>query len=479
MLALMFCFSACSLFKKSNTQNNSNENQTPDGGNQGEENQGGDQSGENQEESKPACNHVTVVDQAVAATCTENGLTAGAHCSLCNEILVAQEVIPASHSYGEWEDVKVADCFFDGEQTRDCSVCGEVDTQVVPHLEHIFVQNDETKLFACETCDARILNGHLYAAIDIQSNWYDAYKICTSLEGHLATITSLREQKVITDLMTVATSNIYWLGGIKNTDGWNWITNEPFEYTYWNNGEPNNTNNNEWYIQVYSQASHSVNSVYTPGGWNDLNSLGAHTDALETSIGFICEWELDIVEDEHFFTEWETTTEATCFNDGEQYRICTHCGIEETEVITRLEHNFTFDEATGINGCEHCGAAMYDGRIYKIFNVSLSWFDAYTYCKELGGHLVTITSAEEQTFVEHYMTVLSFNAEAWIGAYSDGVKWQWVTGEEFEYTNWDTIQPDCSQGTEFFGEINLTSFGKWNDLPPHINLKLICEWEVQ
>ena len=69
---------------------NSSENQTPDDGNQNGENQGGNQSSENQEENKPACNQVTVVDQAKAATCTEDGLTAGAHCSTCNEILVKQ-----------------------------------------------------------------------------------------------------------------------------------------------------------------------------------------------------------------------------------------------------------------------------------------------------------------------------------------------------------------------------------------------------
>ena len=44
----------------------------------------------------PATGHTEVVDAAVAATCTESGLTEGSHCSVCNAIIKAQEVIPAT-----------------------------------------------------------------------------------------------------------------------------------------------------------------------------------------------------------------------------------------------------------------------------------------------------------------------------------------------------------------------------------------------
>lgn len=40
------------------------------------------------------CNHEVIVDQAINATCIESGLSAGSHCNLCGEILVAQEIIP-------------------------------------------------------------------------------------------------------------------------------------------------------------------------------------------------------------------------------------------------------------------------------------------------------------------------------------------------------------------------------------------------
>ena len=43
--------------------------------------------------------HKEVTDQAIGATCTENGLTQGSHCEVCNEVFVQQEVVDANHNY--------------------------------------------------------------------------------------------------------------------------------------------------------------------------------------------------------------------------------------------------------------------------------------------------------------------------------------------------------------------------------------------
>ena len=50
-------------------------------------------------ESASAANgHTVVIDAAIDATCTTDGKTEGKHCSFCNETLVAQKTIPASHT---------------------------------------------------------------------------------------------------------------------------------------------------------------------------------------------------------------------------------------------------------------------------------------------------------------------------------------------------------------------------------------------
>lgn len=424
--------------------------------------------------------HKEVIDNAVASSCTEDGLTAGVHCSVCFDTIIAQEVIPASHSFSEWARVSEPDCFFAGEDERSCSMCSESETREVAVLEHSFVQNEETKLFSCEKCDARILNGHLYAAFDVELNWYDAYKICDSLGGYLVTITSSTEQALMNEIIgtrsfDLVTSNgyFYWIGGIRNTSGWKWITGETMKYTNWGARESSEDSKqkNQWNMALATNKSAYNNEHVKTGEWEDLEHWLLY--------GFVCEWELEIEESEHFFTEWETVKAASCFADGEQCRICTHCGFEETELIT-VEHNFVFNEATGITSCVHCSAATYNGKIYKIFNVSLSWFDAYTYCESLGGHLATITSADEQTFVESYMNSLSYTKRTLIGAYNDGNKWNWVTEEEFDYSNWGVGQPNNDKNQEYFGEINHSGFGLWNDIPAIevAGALIFCEWEA-
>lgn len=87
-------------------------------------------------------------------------------------------------------------------------------------------------------------------------------------------------------------------------------------------------------------------------------------------------------------------------------------------------------------------AITFNGHYYKAYDISMTWTDAKAYCEELGGHLVTVTSQTEQTFLEN--TFFTNVSKMWfymIGGYRQShtsTKWMWVTGEPFSYSNWST-----------------------------------------
>lgn len=72
-----------------------------------------------------ALGHTPVASPAVEATCTEDGLTEGSHCSVCSAVLVAQETIPATdHSY-LMSVISTATCTQDGILEYTCQNCND------------------------------------------------------------------------------------------------------------------------------------------------------------------------------------------------------------------------------------------------------------------------------------------------------------------------------------------------------------------
>ncbi|MCR5205671.1 MAG: DUF6273 domain-containing protein [Lachnospiraceae bacterium] len=117
----------------------------------------------------------------------------------------------------------------------------------------------------------------------------------------------------------------------------------------------------------------------------------------------------------------------------------------------------------------------FNGHYYVPVYDDITWTEASEKCKKAGGHLVTITSEEEYKFIKD---IHSYYNEMWYGGYADeSLTWHWVTGEKFDYSNWDYGQPDHWEDREDKMANSHGSYG-WNDLANDSSIDgYICEWE--
>ncbi|MCQ2071414.1 MAG: hypothetical protein MJZ68_09820, partial [archaeon] len=90
----------------------------------------------------PETGHILVIDPAVAATCTDTGLTEGAHCSVCGLVLVEQKTVPTiPHTPSNAVIENYVEPTLDNDGSYDlvvrCAVCGIILSSVHVTLECI------------------------------------------------------------------------------------------------------------------------------------------------------------------------------------------------------------------------------------------------------------------------------------------------------------------------------------------------------
>lgn len=126
---------------------------------------------------------------------------------------------------------------------------------------------------------------HYYEAIPLLHplgdgyTWDEASAMAESsthlgVQGHLATITSAEENEFVADLCdAIGLNSGYWLGGYQPENSlepegdWRWVTGEPWGYTNWKAGEPNDagTFGVEDHLGFVGASGHAL-----LGQWNDV-----------------------------------------------------------------------------------------------------------------------------------------------------------------------------------------------------------------
>jgi hypothetical protein len=139
-------------------------------------------------------------------------------------------------------------------------------------------------LFACTVVSAAPIewpvsqggNGHLYELVYVAVDWETARSLASNMNlsgyvSYLATITSQAEQNFVYTQLVEGKEDGFFIGGYQDLNapdysepggGWRWITGEPWVYTHWADGEPNN--NAEGCEDVAEIAG------WYNGGWNDV-----------------------------------------------------------------------------------------------------------------------------------------------------------------------------------------------------------------
>lgn len=270
-----------------------------------------------------------------------------------------------------------------------------------------------------ENASAEPTDRHKYEIFHDTLTWEEAKAACEAKGGHLATITSQEEQKMIESLNTQ--NSKLWIGGYKNADGqWCWVNGEPWEYQNWGDGEPNNSSN--------VVADESCVAVW-PVKWNDL----ANSNTYEQS-GYICEWEAS--------------------NAAEETQVEGYTG--------HLYEFYTLPESEWESG-------------------PITWQQAERRCEWKGGHLAVIESSTENFLLYSAMKAKGYeNAYFGFSDESSEGNWKWVNGTSTSYTNWHSGEPSNQDGIEHYAMFyEKFQDGTWNDADGIIDAgcAYICEWD--
>ncbi len=319
--------------------------------------------------------HKAVTDAAVAATCTESGLTEGSHCTTCGTVIKAQERIPAKGHTRVTSKAVEATCTAEGTtQGISCSTCGDVilKAEKVPALGHKYIDS-VTKA----TCTESGYTTHNCTRCN--SSYVDNK---TSAVGH----------KAVTDSAVPATCKATGM-----TEG-----------------------SHCGVCGIVIKAQQKVNAVghsysasvlvptCTTGGYTTHTCTRCENTFIDTTTKATG----------HRYSKWVVVEKASCTEDGEKQRTCNTCGEKDTDVILALDHNAKTvitratveDEGVISEVCRRCNVTLSEETVAAIKAVSLNETE-YVYNNNVNKPNVKVTDTEGNVLIKGVDYTVTYNTE--------------------------------------------------------------------
>lgn len=162
--------------------------------------------------------------------------------------------------------------------------------------------------------------------------------------------------------------------------------------------------------------------------------------------------------------------------EGEECDDGGHAGHDGCDSNCRVQCS-EYDADARQSDRHHCYAGYGD----------LAFQDARQDCVRRKGHLATIASADENEFVQMFV-----NDSKWVGGFEDVAEnakgngdYGWVSGEPFDYTNWDSGEPNreeyrCLLRLDprcYEHCVAILGDGSWADRRCDMADGYVCEWD--
>jgi len=258
--------------------------------------------------------------------------------------------------------------------------------------------------------DADSLGCFKFLDSQVNLTWVEAQLTCELVGGYLAEPITSSQSMFLSELALLEGSFTeigYWYIGLTDLGregDWFWIHNDKaLTDSLWAPNHPINRTSNREDCAMLVLKNNQVQ-------WEDHDCLSP--DVKHHAVAPVCQTETDASQTQTTTQQPETTTAFTCQSGWTEFN----------------------------NSC------------YQFFGSFESWQNSALSCQSLGGHLTSVHSAEEDTFIQ---SLTNGGGKAyWIGGYSSPGGWVWSDQTQFDYPHlYDTDSGQCLfQSTSHYGD---------------------------